>query len=141
MPIEAEILDDARKLAAAARTPVKGVSQVEVEQRAQGDFLRKLVERLQPMLRQSMRSHRIFLASDPYGAVELKSNGIFVHVDNADQQDALVPVQVLSTEPNLLTILNRIEAELAAADDARATAAAMIVRHARNALEVELGGT
>jgi hypothetical protein len=116
--------------------PVEGESAIDVEQRAAGEFLRKLVGDLQPMLRDSMRSHRIVLAYDSYGSVALESDGTFVHVDIASQRDALVPLQVLRAEPSLLTILNRIEADLVAADDPRATSAADIVRLARHSLEV-----
>jgi hypothetical protein len=109
---------------------------VEVRQRAEGEFLRKLVTELQPMLRESMRSHRIRLASDPDGTVALKSDGIFVHVGIADQEDVLVPLQVLQAEPSLVRVLDRIEAELVAADDPRAMRAVDIVRFARDSLEV-----
>ena len=136
LPIEAEMSENARVLAIDSRNPVAGVSAAEVKQRAEGEFLRKMVAALQPMLRESMRSRRIFLASDAYGAVTLKSDGIFVHVDVADQEDALAPLQVLGAEPSLLTILARIEAELVAAGDPRATSAADVVRLARCSLGV-----
>jgi len=136
LPIETEMSENARVLAVASRSAVAGESAAEVKRRAQGEFLRKLVAELQPMLRESMRSHRIYLASDSYGAVMLKSDGIFVHVGIADQQDAFDPLQVLTAEPSLLVILDRIEAESVAGDDARATSAADIVRLARHSLEV-----
>ena len=88
------------------------------------------------MLPESMRSHRISLASDTYGVVALKSHGIFVHVGFANQEDALEPLQVLDAEPSLFIILDRIEAELVAANDPRATSAADVVRLARYSLEV-----
>jgi hypothetical protein len=135
-PIEAEMSENARVLAIASRSTVGGESAAEVMQRAEGEFLRKLVVELQPMLRESMRSHRIFLASDAYGVVKLKSDGIFVHVDIADQENALDPLQVLRAECSLLVILDRIEAELVAADDPRAASAADVVRLARSSLEV-----
>jgi hypothetical protein len=94
-----------------------------------------LVADLQPMLRESMRSHRISVASDPYGVVMLESDGIFVHVGIADQEDVLDALQVLRAEPNLLVILDRIEADLVVANDPRATRAADIVRIARHSLE------
>jgi hypothetical protein len=128
--------ENARILAIASRSAVAGESAAEVKRRAQGEFLRKLVAALQPMLRESVRSHRIYLASDAYGAVMLKSDGIFVHVDIADQEDAFDPLEVLSAEPSLLLILDRIEAELIAADDPRATSAADVVRLARHSLDV-----
>ena len=59
-----------------------------------------------------------------------------MHVDVADQEDALDPLQVLGAEPSLLTILDRIEAQLLAADDPRATSAANVVRLARCSLGV-----
>ncbi|MGO8994075.1 MAG: hypothetical protein ACLQVI_12165 [Polyangiaceae bacterium] len=136
LPIEIGMSENARVLAVASRTPVAGESAADVKQRAEGEFLRKMVAALQPMLRESMRSRRIFLASDAYGAVTLKSDGIFVHVDVADQEDALDPLQVLGAEPSLLTILDRIEAQLLAADDPRATSAANVVRLARCSLGV-----
>ena len=136
LPIEAEMSENARVLAIASRTPGPGEMAVDVKQRAEGEFLRKVVAELQPMLRESMRSHRIFLASDAYGVLALKSDGTFVHVDVADQEDALDPLQVLVAEPSLLTILDRIEAELVAADDPRATRAGDLVRLARHSLEV-----
>jgi hypothetical protein len=128
--------ENARVLAIASRGPIAGESRVEVRQRAEGEFLRKLVTELQPMLRESMRSHRIRLASDADGTVALKSDGIFVHVGIADQEDVLVPLQVLQAEPSLIRVLDRIEAELVAADDPRAIRAADIVRFARDSLEV-----
>jgi len=134
LPLETEMSENARVLATASRTPVEGEGAAEVKQRAEGEFLRKLVAELQPMLRESMRSHRIFLASDAYGVVALKSDGVFVHVGIADQEDALEPLQVLDAEPALLTILDRIEAELVAANDPRATSAADVVRVARYSL-------
>lgn len=136
LPIEIGMSENARVLAVASRTPVAGESAADVKQRAEGEFLRKMVAALQPMLRESMRSRRIFLASDAYGAVTLKSDGIFVHVNVADQEDALDPLQVLGAEPSLLTILDRIEAQLLAADDPRATSAANVVRLARCSLGV-----
>ena len=136
LSLETEMSENARALATTSQTPVEGESAAEVKQRADGEFLRKLVAELQPMLRESMRSHRIFLASDAYGVVALKSDGIFVHVGIADQEDALEPLQVLDAEPNLLTILDRIEAELVAANDARATSAAEVVRLARRSLGI-----
>jgi hypothetical protein len=136
LPIETEMSEDARVLAIASRTPVAGESATDVKQRAEGEFLRKVVAELQPMLRESMRSHRILLASDAYGVVTLKSDGTFVHVDIADQEDALDPLQVLRAEPSLRTILDRIEAELSAADDPRASSAADVVRLARYSLDV-----
>jgi hypothetical protein len=136
LPIETEMSENARVLAMASRTPVPGRSAADVKQRAEGEFLRTLVAKLQPLLRESMRSRRILLASDSYGVVALKSNGIFVHVDIADQEDALVPLQVLDAEPSLVKILERIEAELVAADDPRATRAADVVRLARDSLDV-----
>jgi len=136
LPIETEMSENARVLGHESRTPVEGESAAEVKQRAEGEFLRRLVAKLEPMLRESMRSHRIFLASDAYGVVALKSDGIFVHVDVADQEDFLEPLQVLDAEPSLLMILDRIEAELVAANDPRATSAADVVRLARYSLEV-----
>ncbi len=141
MPIEAEIYENARVLALASRTPVDGETTTDVKRRAEGEFLRRLVTELQPMLRESMRSHRIHLASDAYGAVTLKSDGSFVHVDIADQEDAVDPLQVLGAEPSLPTILERIEAELVAADDPRAASAADIVRLARFTLEAAATAT
>lgn len=135
LPIEAEMSENARVLAIASRSPVAGVSATEVKQRAEGEFLRTLVADLQPMLRESMRSHRISVASDPYGVVMLESDGIFVHVGIADQEDVLDALQVLRAEPNLLVILDRIEADLVVANDPRATRAADIVRIARHSLE------
>jgi hypothetical protein len=44
------------------------------------------------------------------------------------------PVQVLGAEPNLLTILDHIEAELLAARGSRAASAADVVRLARFSL-------
>lgn len=136
LPIETETSQNARVVATAFRTPVPGESAADVERRAEGEFLRKLVGELQPMLRESMRSRRIVLASDAYGVLTLKSDGIFVHVDIADQEDAIDPWQVLRAEPRLRTILDRIEAELVAADDPGATSAAEVVRLARHSLEV-----
>jgi hypothetical protein len=136
LPIETGMSENARILAIASRSAVAGESAAEVKRRAQGEFLRKLVAELQPMLRESVRSHRIYLASDAYGAVMLNSDGIFVHVDIADQEDAFDPLEVLSAEPSLLLILDRIEAELIAADDPRATSAADVVRLARHSLDV-----
>ena len=128
--------ENARVLAIASQSPVAGESAAEIKQRAEVEFLRKLVTELQPMLRESMRSHRIFLTSDAYGVVMLKSEGIFVHVGIADQEDTLDPLEVLRAEPRLLLLLARIEAELVAADDPGATRAGDIVRLARNSLEV-----
>ena len=136
LPIETEMSENARVLATACRTPIEGESAAEVKQRAEGEFLRRLVAKLEPMLRESMRSHRIFLASDAYGVVALKSDGIFVHLGVGDQEDALEPMQVLRAEPSLLMILDRIEAELVAANDPRATSAADVVRLARYSLGV-----
>ena len=136
LPIEVEMSDNARAVATAAQVLVEGEQAAAVKRQAEGEFLRRLVAQLEPMLRESMRSRNIFLASDPYGVVALKSDGIFVHVGFADQEDALEPVQVLDAEPKLLTILDRIEAELIVADDARATSAADIVRLARYSLQV-----
>jgi hypothetical protein len=135
LPIEAEMSENARVLAIDSRNPVAGVSAAEVKQRAEDEFLRTLVADLQPMLRESMRSHRISVASDPYGVVMLESDGIFVHVGIADQEDVLDALQVLRAEPNLLVILDRIEADLVVANDPRATRAADIVRIARHSLE------
>jgi len=135
LPIEAEMSENARVLAIDSRNPVAGVSAAEVKQRAEGEFLRTLVADLQPMLRESMRSHRISVASGPYGVVMLESDGIFVHVGIADQEDVLDALQVLRAEPNLLVILDRIEADLVVANDPRATRAADIVRIARHSLE------
>ena len=135
LPSEAERSENARVLAIDSRNPVAGVSAAEVKQRAEGEFLRTLVADLQPMLRESMRSHRISVASDPYGVVMLESDGIFVHVGIADQEDVLDALQVLRAEPNLLVILDRIEADLVVANDPRATRAADIVRIARHSLE------
>lgn len=143
MPIEAEMFENAHTLAVAWRRGVEWKSPLDVRQRAEGEFLRRVVEALQPMLRESMRSHRILLASDPYGVVALESDGSFVHVDIADQQDALDPLEVLCAEASLVTLLNRIEAELVAADTAGATCAADIVRLARYSLDgaaAEAGG-
>ena len=140
--MEPEVREHARELVVAARTPIEGdegESAADVAQRAEGEFLRRMVERLQPMLRQSMRSRRIFLASDPHGTVELKSDGVFVHIGIADQEDELAPMEVLRAEPDLFTVLSRIEAELVAANDASATRAAMMVRDMRQSLEVEVG--
>ncbi len=136
LPIETEMSENARVVAYASRTRVEGESAAEVKQRAEGEFLRRLVAKLEPMLRESMRSRRIVLASDAYGVVALKSDGIFVHVGLADQEDALEPSQVLDAEPSLLVVLDRIEAELVAANDPRATSAADVVRLARYSLEV-----
>ena len=63
-------------------------------------------------------------------------NDTMLHVGIADQQDAFDPLQVLTAEPSLLVILDRIEAELVAADDPRATRAGDLVRLARHSLEV-----
>jgi hypothetical protein len=104
---------------------------VDVKQRAEGTFLRELVDALQPMLRDSIRSHRIFLAADARGTIILESNGVFAHIGTADQHDELEPMQVLRAEPRLFMLLKRIEAELVVAGDARATHAAEIVRLAR----------
>jgi hypothetical protein len=134
LPIESEMHENARVLAAASRTPIAGETAASVRQRAEGEFLRKVVAGLQPMLRESMRSRRIVLASDAYGVVALKSDGTFVHVDVADQEDPVAPLQVLAAAPSLLTILDRIEAELVAADDPRAKSAAGVIRLARESL-------
>ena len=77
-----------------------------------------------------------FITVRVFGVVALKSDGIFVHVGIADQEDALEPLQVLDAEPSLITILDRIEAELVAANDARATSAAEVVRLARRSLGI-----
>lgn len=90
-------------------TSVEGESPTETRQRAEGEFLRQLIATLQPMLRDSLRSHRIFLTSDAHGAISLASDGVFVHIDVADQQNALDPAQVLRAEPSLLSLLDRIE--------------------------------
>jgi hypothetical protein len=136
LPIETEMFENARVLAHASSTHLAGANAAEVKKRAEGEFLRRLVEKLEPVLRESMRSHRLLLASDAYGVVALKSDGVFVHLGFADQEDALEPSQVLDAEPSLLLILDRIEAELVAANDPRATSAAGVVRLARYSLEV-----
>ena len=59
LPIEIGMSENARVLAVASRTPVAGESAADVKQRAEGEFLRKMVAALQPMLRESMRSRRI----------------------------------------------------------------------------------
>ena len=135
MPIETEMSENARALAIASRAPGEGQSAADAKLRAEGEFLRHVVAQLQPMLRESMRSHRIFLGMDDSGFVLLKSDGVFVHVDVADQEDLLAPLQVLQAEPNLRKILSRVEAELVAACDTCATRAADIVRLARYSLE------
>jgi hypothetical protein len=135
MPIEIAMSESVRALSL-AMTPIEDENPLVTRQRAEGEFLRQLVAKLQPMLRDSMRSHRIFLASDTHGTIALESDGIFVHFDIADQQNALDPAQVLCAEPSLLLLLGRIEAELVAADDVRATGAAEIVRLARHSLQV-----
>ena len=139
MQSEVDVLECARKIAIAARTPVELGAPMDVKRLAECDFLRSLVGHLQPMLRQAMRSHRIVLARDPRGVVALTSDGLLVRVDIADQEDVLTTEEVLSVEPNLLTILDHIEAELLAACDARASKAALLVRGARDALE-DTGG-
>ncbi len=126
--------ENARILAKNSRSSVAGSGSLNLKQRAEGEFLRKVVAELQPMLHQTMRSRRIFLARDAYGTVMLKSDGLFVHVDFADQEDTFEPVQVLAAEPNLLTLLSDIEAELGAVPDPRASRAAGIVRLARYSL-------
>ena len=131
---DATISENARILAIRSRGSSAGKASAHRKQRAEGDFLRKLVVELQPMLRESMRSHRIFLTRDALGAVVLKSDGLFVHVDGADHEASVDPVEVLSAEPNLLTIIDHIEAELVAADDPRAMSAADVVRFARYSL-------
>jgi hypothetical protein len=113
---------------------VTSANALEAQQRAEGEFLRQLVRMLQPMLRESMRSRRIFLAFDAYGGVALTSDGVFVHVGRAYQEDVLNPLQVLRAEPNLMAILRRIEAELVAGGDEPGVSAADIVRLARYSL-------
>jgi hypothetical protein len=83
-----------------------------------------------------MRSHRIALTSDAFGVIALKSDGTFVHVDLADQEDSLNPMQVLAAAPSLSTLLDRIEAELDAAADPDARSAAEALGRARRLLEV-----
>jgi len=132
--IERKISEDVRVLLRATQTPINGEVAAVVKQRAEGEFLEKLLLELKPMLRKSMRSHRIAVASGPYGVVALKSDGIFVQVGTAGQEDLIHPMEVLSVEPDLLTILDRIEAELVDARDTRATSAANVVHLARAAL-------
>jgi hypothetical protein len=139
MLIETVMSENARTVAIARRTSIAGESALDAQQRAEGEFLRKLIAQLQPMLRESMRSHRILLASDAYGTIWLKSDGIFVHVDLADQEDVVDPLQVLRAEPNVMKLLKTIEADLVAAGDEHATRAADIVHLARYALREETG--
>jgi hypothetical protein len=135
--IETEIFNRAHALSKASHTPIEGQPMVDVKQRAEGKFLRELVDALQPMLRESVRSHQILLGTDPRGTIVLESNGIFAHVGIANQHDELDPMQVLRAEPRLYVLLQRIEAELVTADDVRATHAAEIVRLARYAIAAE----
>jgi hypothetical protein len=130
---DVRLSENARILAKYSRSVVS-LTPLEPKHRAEGEFLRKLVAELQPMLRLAMRSRRIFLARDPHGAVMLKSNGTFVHVDLAHRDHTLEPVQVLAAEPNLLAILHRIEAELSSVAGPRAASAASVVRFARYSL-------
>jgi hypothetical protein len=131
---DVRLSENARILAKSSRSSVVRLDPLERNQLAAGEFLRKLVAELQPMLHQAMRSRRIVLARDPYGAVMLKSNGAFVHVDLANRDHTLEPVQVLAAEPNLLAILHRIEAELSSVAGPRAASAASVVRFARYSL-------
>jgi hypothetical protein len=140
LPVEVEMSEYVRILAMVSRMPMGGESIQDVKQRAEGEFLRELVALSQPMLRESMGSHRILLATDAHGVVALKADGIFVHVDRADQEDAIDAAQVLDAEPNLLTILDRLEAELDAVGDLGATSAADIVRLARYSVKAARQG-
>lgn len=136
MRTEAEMSERARALSIESRRVVAGESAVDVRQRAEGEFLRALVADLQPMLRESMRSHAIVIESNARGRVALESDGVFVHIDIADQRDAIDPLQVIRAMPSLLVVLLRIEGDLDAANDAGATRAADIVRLARYSLGI-----
>jgi hypothetical protein len=139
MPIETEMSDNALALAASLRTlKLEGDGALELQQRAKGEFLRKLVLDLQPMLRESMRSHCIRLASDGEGTIALKSDGVFVHVGIAGQQDALAAHQVLRAQPSLRSILNCIEDEFLSVGDVQALRAAEIVCLARYLLSAPI---
>lgn len=100
----------------------------------EGAFLRQIVDQMQPMLRESMRSRRIVLSSGPRGVVALASDGVFLRLGIGGQEDVLDPVEVIGAASGLPAILDGILAELGAANDAHATTAAAVVRTARRAL-------
>jgi len=134
--MEMGMSENARALPFATATPGPEGDASDCKRRVEGDLLRRCVAELQPMLHKSMRSHRIALTSDAFGVIALKSDGTFVHVDLADQEDSLNPMQVLAAAPSLSTLLDRIEAELDAAADPDARSAAEALGRARRLLEV-----
>jgi hypothetical protein len=133
-PLEVEMAERARAMVLAAVAPLVWESAADAILRAEGEFLRGVVAALQPMLHDVMRSRRIGLASDGHGEIMLQSDGTFVRVEGAGQQDAVSPLQVVRAEPSLLTLLQHIDTELLAADDPRSGRARDIIRLARHAL-------
>src|SRR5262249_33092301 len=84
-------------------------------------------------LRNALRSRRIVLgrsAHPPYLA--LRSDGAFVHVDEADQEDVLDPLQVVRVNPNLNALLAHVEDELR---DGGEASAARLVNATRRSIE------
>jgi hypothetical protein len=117
------LLDDARTAAHASERLRAATEPPEARGRdelAAAAFLEQLVERIAPALKLVLGSRRLPLAhadyDRPHPAIALRCDGTFVHVDAADQEEPLQPLQIVRTYPDLTALLARIEVELSLVD-------------------------
>lgn len=102
-----------------------------------GSFLRALMSALQPTLQTALRSRQIVLSGTSMPLIALRSDGMFVRVDRAGQEEVQEPVQICRIHPDLARILDAISAELVAVEQGvEIWGALALLRQCRSALSV-----
>lgn len=103
------------------------------------EFLRELMGALRPTLQTVLRSRHIVLSRATLPVIALRSDGMFVRIDRAGQEDTLDPVQICRTYPDLTRVLDAISAEFAAVEQGvEIHAAVVLLNQCRAALSAGL---
>ena len=100
-------------------------------------FLFALTQALKPTLQAALRSRHIVLSGKGLPLIALRSDGVFVRVDRAGQEEAEEPVQICRTYPDLTPVLDAISAELVAVEQGVEVLGALaLLRQCRAALSI-----